>query len=82
MKIKCDPRKLPVPRLPPTRDIRTDDAEFIPPGSRDGFYTPAQDAVVKTMRAEGKSFREIAEQLGKSSESVRRRWHRLENTVQ
>ena len=39
-----------------------------------GFYwTPAQDAVIRELRAQGKSFPEIADQMGKSKEAVRKR---------
>lgn len=37
------------------------------------FYTPAQDAVIREMRKQGKSYREIGEQLGKSKDSVWKR---------
>lgn len=42
---------------------------------RKNHYTPAQDAVIREMRAQGKSYKEIGEQIDKSKEAVRRRWY-------
>ena len=39
-------------------------------------FTPAQDAVIKQMRAEGKLWREISDELGRSSESIRKHAHK------
>ena len=44
---------------------------------RRNHYTPAQDAVIKEMRSHGKTYREIGNEIGKSSEAVRRRWYLL-----
>lgn len=44
---------------------------------RPRFYTPAQDAVIKQLKAEGKSFKEIGDQLGRSGEAIRRRWYAI-----
>ena len=44
---------------------------------RRNHYTPAQDAVIKEMKSQGKTFREIADQIGKSPEAVRCRWYRI-----
>lgn len=46
-----------------------------------GTYTRAQDAVIMQMRAEGISYAEIAEELGRSKEAVRRRWRVLKGYV-
>lgn len=40
---------------------------------RRNHYTEAQDAVIREMRAQGKTYREIGEQIGKSKEAVRKR---------
>lgn len=37
------------------------------------FYTPEQDALIKEMRAQGKSYREIGRRLGKSKDAVWKR---------
>ena len=42
-------------------------------GNRSRFYTAAQDNVIREMRANGKSFQEIADQLGRTKEAVRKR---------
>lgn len=47
---------------------------------RPRFYTPAQDAVITQMRNEGKSFKEIGEEFGKSAEAIRRRWYLIRTT--
>lgn len=44
---------------------------------RPRFYTPAQDAVIRQMRQEGKSFKEIGEHLGRTGEAIRRRWYAI-----
>ena len=44
---------------------------------RKNHYTPAQDAVIREMKAQGKSNQAIGEQIGKSKEAVRRRWERI-----
>lgn len=44
---------------------------------RKKHYTPAQDAVIREMKAQGKSNQAIGEQIGKSKEAVRRRWERI-----
>lgn len=44
---------------------------------RRNHYTPAQDAVIREMKAQGKSNQAIGEQIGKSKEAVRRRWERI-----
>ena len=45
---------------------------------RRNHYTPAQDAVIKEMRMEGKTFPQIGKEIGKSAEAVRRRWYRIQ----
>lgn len=42
-----------------------------------GGYTPAQDAVIREMRAQGKSYKAIGEQIGKSKEAVRKRYNMI-----
>lgn len=42
-----------------------------------GGYTPAQDAVIREMRAQGKSYKEIGDQIGKSREAVRKRYNMI-----
>lgn len=42
-------------------------------GNRSRFYTAAQDNVIREMRSDGKSFQEIADQLGRTKEAVRKR---------
>ena len=44
---------------------------------RRNHYTPAQDAVIREMKSQGKTFREIGDQIGKSPEAVRCRWYRI-----
>lgn len=44
---------------------------------RRNHYTPAQDAVIREMKYQGKTFREIGDQIGKSPEAVRCRWYRM-----
>lgn len=41
------------------------------------YYTPAQDAVIREMRAQGKSYKAIGEQIGKSKEAVRKRYNMI-----
>ena len=41
------------------------------------YYTAAQDAVIREMRAQGKSYKAIGEQIGKSKESVRKRYNMI-----
>lgn len=45
--------------------------------SKYGGYTPAQDAVIREMRAQGKSYEEIGDQIGKSKEAVRKRYNMI-----
>jgi len=45
--------------------------------SKYGGYTPAQDAVIREMRAQGKSYKAIGEQIGKSKEAVRKRYNMI-----
>ena len=40
-------------------------------------YTQAQDNVIRVMRREGKSFEEIADQLGRTKEAVRKRYNMI-----
>ena len=42
-----------------------------------GGYTTAQDAVIREMRAQGKSYKEIGDQIGKSREAVRKRYNMI-----
>lgn len=43
-------------------------------GSRPNwFYTPEQDAVIKNMRAHGKTYSEIGKELGRSPGGIRHR---------
>ena len=91
-RVVCNVSALPVPRLPPTRppvrraaDISStsapkpqDQSQEKNLGGRPRTYTDAQDSVIRTMKAEGASFKQIGEQIGKSTEAVRRRWYRLE----
>lgn len=56
---------------------------FVPPGQREKTgrvrrYTTDEEQVILAERAAGKSFREIAAQLDRSSGSVCSRWHRLQ----
>lgn len=41
------------------------------------YYTAAQDAVIREMRAQGKSYKEIGDQIGKSREAVRKRYNMI-----
>lgn len=41
------------------------------------YYTAAQDAVIREMRAQGKSYKAIGEQIGKSKEAVRKRYNMI-----
>lgn len=45
---------------------------------RKNHYTHAQDAVIREMRGQGKTYAEIGEEIGKSKEAVRRRWYRIQ----
>ena len=45
--------------------------------SKYGGYTPAQDAVIREMRAQWKSYEEIGDQIGKSKEAVRKRYNMI-----
>ena len=45
---------------------------------RRNHYTPAQDAVITEMKMQGKTFREIGDEIDKSAEAVRRRWYRIQ----
>jgi len=45
--------------------------------SKYGGYTPAQDAVIREMRVQGKSYEEIGDQIGKSKEAVRKRYNMI-----
>lgn len=46
--------------------------DFDPP------WDPEQDAIALQMRADGRSFREIADELGRSANSVRTRLRKLD----
>lgn len=83
-KIRIPVSRLPVPKFAPTKDIQPTKKDFAearqpsgPQGGRPKTYTKAQDAVIKDMRSKGASYKEIADQIGKSTEAVRRRWYRL-----
>lgn len=89
--IKCNVDKLPKPIEFPKPDYdrpinvmpkkKKRDWKLVRKGINNGvygrprFYTPAQDAVITELRRENKSYKEIGEQLGKSSEAIRRRWY-------
>ena len=45
---------------------------------RRNHYTSAQDAVITEMKMQGKTFREIGDEIDKSAEAVRRRWYRIQ----
>lgn len=45
---------------------------------RRNHYTPAQDAVIVEMRAQGKTYKEIAEEIGRDKEAIRRRYYRIQ----
>lgn len=45
---------------------------------RRGHYTLAQDAVIVEMRAQGKTYKEIAEEIGRDKETIRRRYYRIQ----
>ena len=83
MKIKVDVARLPEPPYPKTPVIKKPEEKrfvLINRGKRrkrhreNWFYTPEHDAIIRTMRAEGKTFREIGDQLGRSDSAVRHRW--------
>lgn len=44
---------------------------------RRNHYTKAQDDVIRVMKADGKTYKEIADQIGKSPDAVRGRWRRM-----
>ncbi len=44
-------------------------------------YTKAQDDVIIQMRNEGRSYAEIADEIGKSKEAIRRRWYAIRGFV-
>lgn len=45
---------------------------------RRNAYTKAQDAVIVEMRAQGKTYKEIAEEIGRDKEAIRRRYYRIQ----
>ena len=89
MKIKVDVSRLPkVPYSKPTiLDVKKTVVSFhredpvkkkrdwskVRRGNRSRFYTPEQDAVIREMRAQGKTWREIADHLGRSRDAIRHR---------
>ena len=78
-KIICNIAMLPKPYKYTARPVVTitEEKEERNLGGRPKSYTPAQDAVIIEMKKKGATFPQIGEQIGKSSEAVRRRWYRL-----
>lgn len=85
IKLLCNPQKLPKPQL-----VKTDKREGqkskrdwskVNRGANEGkygrpvFWTEARCAVLRQLKEEGKSYKEIGEEMGKSSEACRRQWY-------
>ena len=41
------------------------------------YWTPERNAVLKKLRLEGKTYKQIGDELGKSSDSIRRQWYNI-----
>jgi DNA-binding NarL/FixJ family response regulator len=41
------------------------------------YWTPERNAVLKKLRLEGKTYKQIGYELGKSSDSIRRQWYNI-----
>lgn len=92
LKLRCDPSKLPAPKLPKPR-LQVQDKEKRPKknferrkiryGINKGkygapvFWTPEKNAIIAKMHSEGKTYEEIADEFGKTKESVRRQWYNI-----
>ena len=41
------------------------------------YWTPERNAVLAKLRLEGKTYKQIGDELGKSSDSIRRQWYNI-----
>lgn len=41
------------------------------------YWTPERNAVLEKLRLEGKTYKQIGDELGKSSDSIRRQWYNI-----
>ena len=80
MRMKCDPRKLPVPLLKPTKpvDIGADKMSYIPqdvsskqPKSHYSAWTEQEERVLLKLKKRGLRNVMIAKKMGRSYESVK-----------
>ena len=79
-KIRLLCKKYGIPKVKQNRKIytkRKPESQII----RNNAYSPQQDAVIKSMKAEGRSYQEIADNLGRTTESVKKRWYRLQGYI-
>ena len=84
MKLLCDPKKLPKTLFESKKQVvpeKKRDWSRVNRGINKGkygrpvFWTEARCAVLRQLKEEGKSYKEIAEEMGKSSEACRRQWY-------
>ncbi len=85
-RIKCNVNSLPEPPKYETVDgeanpVEETEIESSAVYRRSFAYTPAQDAVIIQMRKENRTYADIAEEIGRSEEAVRRRWYALKGYV-
>ena len=76
--IKCDPRKLPVPKLPPTKavDIGADKMSYVPsvqkkPQKDRKGWTRTDERIVVKLKRGGMKDKEIAKKMGRTLYSVK-----------
>lgn len=105
IKLKCDPSKLPAPKLPKPqlKELKPDtpweslnrqkrikknrEWRLVNRGVNNGsygrpsFWTPEKNAIIAKMHSEGKTYEEIADEFGKTKESVRRQWYNIRDGI-
>lgn len=78
MRIKCDPAKLPVPKLPPTKavDIGADKLNYKPDvkkPSKSSAWSLKQERILRKLLEQGLDEGEIAHKMGKEKKDVLKR---------
>ena len=78
MQIKCDPSKLPEPKLPPTKPVKigSDINSHIPGGVESKHYmgwTEKDERILLKLKSAGLRNVEIAKKMGRSYDSIKTR---------
>ena len=78
MRIKCDPTKLPIPKLPPTKavDIGDDKLNYKPDVKKPrekGAWSLKQERILRKLLEQGLEEGEIAHKMGKEKRDVIKR---------